>query len=63
MILKEDFVSLTPITELTQVDRVLTKKDKVVKIQGTLRQQINKLQSSIETLTQDLQNLENKIKQ
>lgn len=55
MMLKEDFV--------TQIDRVMTKKDNVIKTQGTLRQQINKLQSNIETLTPDLQNLENKIKQ
>lgn len=63
MILKEDFVSLTPVTKLTQIDRVMTKKYNVIKTQGTLRQQINKLQSNIETLTPDLQNLENKIKQ
>ena len=49
-------------TYKTQIDHHLIEKDKLTKTQNTLRKQINQLQSNIETLTANLQNLENEIK-
>ena len=46
----------------THIGLHLTKKDELIKTKHTLRKQINQLQSNIETLTANLQNLENKKK-
>ena len=40
----------------------LTEKDKLIKKQNTSRKQISQLQSNIETLTTNLQNIENEVK-
>ena len=47
MILKTRIVSLVINTELNQSDRFQTEKDELIKIQNTLRKQLNQLQPNI----------------
>lgn len=59
MILKAHFQGCT---KYRIQNEFLTEKDKLIKKQNTSRKQISQLQSNIETLTTNLQNIENEVK-